>query len=82
MPESYVPPVTTAREPRPAWIAVWRFRVVVVVVIALIAWGALEFFRRYVDPNRAQDPGIGDDTNVVESPNALRPGDAVVVLRR
>ena len=81
MRESYVPPVVSAREPRPAWIAVWRFRVVVVVLIALIAWGALEFFRRYVDPNRSQDPGIGDDTNVVESPNALGYG-AYVTLPR
>lgn len=81
MRESYVPPVTTAHEPRPAWIAVWRFRVVVVVLIALVALGALEFFRRYVDPNRAQDPGIGEDTNVVETPNAIRPG-VVVLVRR
>ncbi|HVE99201.1 MAG TPA: hypothetical protein VNA12_08485 [Mycobacteriales bacterium] len=74
MGESYVRPVVAGREPRPAWIGVWRFRVVVVLLIVLIAWGSLEFFRRYVDPNRSQDPGIGDENNVVESPAALHAG--------
>ena len=81
MRESYVRPATRAHEPRPAWIAVWRFRVVVVLLIALIAFASLEFFRRYVDPNRSQDPGIGDDTNVVESPAALRPGTPLRIAR-
>ena len=81
MGESYVRPVTRAREAHPAWVSVWRFRLGVIVLIAVIAWGALEVFRRYVDPNRSQDPGIGDETNVVETPNAL-PGGQIVRLPR
>ena len=65
MDESYVRPVTRAREPRPLWLPVWRFRLVVIVLIALLALGSIEVWARYFDPNRAQDPGIGGDTNVV-----------------
>ncbi|HVE64132.1 MAG TPA: hypothetical protein VNB94_10055 [Mycobacteriales bacterium] len=79
MGESYVRPVTRAREPEPTWLPVLRFRIVVILLLALIAWGALEVFRRYVDPNRSQDPGIGDETNLVETPNAL-PGGRTVLL--
>lgn len=43
MRESYVRPVTAAREPRPEWIAVWRFRLVAFVLLAALgagfAWG-------------------------------------------
>jgi len=81
MGESYVRPVTRGREPQPAWVPVWRFRIAVILLIAGIAWGALEVFRRYVDPNRSQDPGIGDETNVVETPNALPRGRTVLLPR-
>ncbi len=79
MGESYVRPVTRAREPAPRWLAVWRFRIAVVLLIALIAWGSLEVFRRYVDPNRSQDPGIGEELNVVENPNALPDGSRLLL---
>ena len=43
MRESYVRPVTGAREPAPEWRAVWRFRLVALVVVALLCvatvWG-------------------------------------------
>ena len=58
MGESYVRPVTSAREPRPAWLAVWRFRLVVLALIAAFAFASVWFFRQYIDPNRAQDPSF------------------------
>ena len=69
MGESYVRPVVRAREPRPAWVPVWRFRIVVVALILLLALASVEVFRRYVDPNRAQDPGVGNE--VVDPPRAI-----------
>ena len=43
MGESYVRPVTSAREPKPEWRAVWRFRLVALVLLAVLAvitvWG-------------------------------------------
>lgn len=43
MRESYVRPVTGAREPKPEWHAVWRYRAVALVMLALAAvatlWG-------------------------------------------
>ncbi|HVF06072.1 MAG TPA: hypothetical protein VNA20_14620 [Frankiaceae bacterium] len=43
MRESYVRPVTSASEPRPEWIAAWRFRLVMFVLLVAVgaatAWG-------------------------------------------
>ena len=39
--ENYVHPVTGAREPAPASHAVWRFRAVSFVLLALLAWATL-----------------------------------------
>lgn len=43
MRESYVRPVTGAHEPAPEWHAVWRFRVVAIVLLVVVgvtaAWG-------------------------------------------
>ncbi len=43
MRESYVRPVTGAREPAPEWRAVWRFRAVAIVLLAVLGvatvWG-------------------------------------------
>ena len=43
MRESYVRPVTAAREPKPEWVALWRFRLVALVLLvalgAATAWG-------------------------------------------
>ena len=57
MPESYVRPVVRATEPPPAWIAVWRFRLALLIALAL---GALLIFRIYIyfsGANR-QDPSF------------------------
>jgi hypothetical protein len=40
MRESYVHPVTGAREPAPEWHAVWRFRVAALVLLVLAAWAS------------------------------------------
>lgn len=40
MRESYVPPVTRAREPAPEWHAVWRFRAAAIVLLVAVAIGA------------------------------------------
>lgn len=50
------PPVV-AREATPAWIAVWRFRLVALVVLALLVVAAVMVFRQVTGAN-AQDPGI------------------------
>ncbi len=56
MGESYVRPVTRAREPRPEWVSVWLFRVAILAVSVAILVGAVFVFRTYFDDNRAQDP--------------------------
>ncbi len=56
MGESYVRPVTRAREPRPEWPSVWLFRLVIFAVVLALWAVAVVFFRSYVDPNRTQDP--------------------------
>ncbi len=68
MDESYVRPVVRAREPGPSWLPTLRFRLVVVVLIALLAFASIEVWARYFDPNRAQDPGVGGGTNEVVTP--------------
>ena len=51
------PPVV-AREPAPAWIAVWRFRLVALLVLGLLVLVAVVLVRQFTGAN-AQDPGIG-----------------------
>ncbi len=50
------PPVV-AREAPPAWIAVWRFRVLALVLLAALVVLAVVVFRQVTGAN-AQDPGI------------------------
>lgn len=50
------PPVV-AREAAPAWIAVWRFRLVALLLLALLVLVAVLVFRQVTGAN-AQDPGI------------------------
>jgi hypothetical protein len=56
--ESYVHPVGRAREPRPDWIAVWRFRVAAVVVLALLTVAVIWAYNRYVTGATRQDPSF------------------------
>ena len=50
------PPVV-AREAPPAWVAVWRFRLVALLVLAALVLLAVLVFRQVTGAN-AQDPGI------------------------
>jgi hypothetical protein len=47
-----------AREPRPAWIAVWRFRLLALLLLALLVAAGVQAFRA-LSGATAQDPGIG-----------------------
>lgn len=58
MNEQYVRPPLFAREAKPAWIAVWRFRVFALIVLALAVLAAVLLFRQFTGAT-AQDPGIG-----------------------
>ena len=62
MRESYVRPVTGAREPAPEWHAVWRFRAVALVLLALVAWGAV------VGINKLLHLGDQDPTSDIDAP--------------
>lgn len=58
MAERYVRPPLLAREPAPAWRAVWRFRLLGLVALALLVLVAVLLFRELTGAT-AQDPGIG-----------------------
>lgn len=71
--EPYVRPVTSAREPKPEWRAVWRYRAVALVLLALAAvltyWG----LNKLVQPD-AQDPTpSGPDSRHSVMETAQRP---------
>ena len=51
------PPVL-AREAPPAWIGVWRFRLLALLVLALLVLAGFLVFRQVTGAN-AQDPGVG-----------------------
>ena len=55
--ERWVHPPVVAREAPPAWIAVWRFRLLSLVLLALLVLVAVLVFRQVTGAN-AQDPGI------------------------
>lgn len=57
MPERWVRPPLVAKEPAPAWIAVWRFRLLALVVLALLVLAGVLLFRQLTGAN-AQDPGV------------------------
>lgn len=55
--ERWVHPPVVAREAPPGWIAVWRFRLLALVLLALLVVVAVLVFRQVTGAN-AQDPGI------------------------
>ena len=57
MPERWISPPLVAREAPPAWIAVWRFRLLALLLLALLVLIAVLVFRQVTGAN-AQDPGI------------------------
>jgi hypothetical protein len=57
MGERWVSPPLVAREAPPAWIAIWRFRLLALGLLALLVAAAVLVFRQVTGVN-AQDPGI------------------------
>ena len=55
--ERWVRPPVVAREAPAAWIALWRFRLIALLVLALLVAAAVLVFRQVTGVN-AQDPGI------------------------
>ena len=56
--QGYVRPPLTASEATPPWVARWRFRLVMLAFVAVLALVGLLLFRQLSGAN-AQDPGIG-----------------------
>ena len=56
--ERWVSPPLVPREPRPAWVAVWRFRLFALLVLGLLVLATVLLYRQLTGAN-AQDPGIG-----------------------
>lgn len=57
MPEHWVHPPVVAREAPPAWIAVWRFRLLALLLLAVLVVIAVLVFRQLTGAT-GQDPGI------------------------
>jgi hypothetical protein len=55
--ERWVRPPVVAHEAPPAWIALWRFRLLALALLALLVLAAVLVFRQVTGAN-AQDPGI------------------------
>lgn len=58
MREHWTRPPLVPREPPPAWIARWRYRLVALLVLALLVAGTVQLFRMLTGAT-AQDPGVG-----------------------
>ena len=58
MGERWTRPPLVPREAPPAWRATWRFRLVALLLLALLVLGAVQAFR-VLSGATAQDPGIG-----------------------
>jgi hypothetical protein len=58
MGERWVSPPLVPREPAPAWVAVWRFRLFALVILALVVLATVLVYRHFAGAN-AQDPGVG-----------------------
>lgn len=68
MGESYVRPVTGASEPKPEWVAVWRFRVIALVLLVAIGAGTAWGVNKLLHVASNQDPTSGDVQAPTESP--------------
>ena len=58
MREQWVRPPVVAREPGRTWPARWRFRLVALLLLALLVAGGVQAYR-VLSGATAQDPGIG-----------------------
>ncbi|MFP5219680.1 MAG: hypothetical protein ACLGIG_08080 [Actinomycetes bacterium] len=56
--EHWTRPPVVPREPAPAWRATWRYRLVALLLLALVVAGTVQLFR-VLSGATAQDPGIG-----------------------
>ena len=56
--ERYVRPPLLAREAPPVWVALWRFRLMALMVLAVLVLLAVVMFRQLTGAT-AQDPGVG-----------------------
>jgi len=66
--ESYVRPPLLAREPRPHWVGVWRFRLIIIVVTLLLAWAVLVITRHFVQTEQNPTTGIPGALAVATAP--------------
>ncbi len=64
MAERYVRPPLVAREPTAAWLVLWRFRLVALVLIALVVLLGFRAFQ-HLSGASDQDPGVGAAAVVV-----------------
>jgi hypothetical protein len=55
--ETWVSPPVVAREATPAWVAVWRFRLLAIALLAVFVWVLYQVFQQYSGAN-SQDPGL------------------------
>jgi len=55
--ERWIRPPLVAREPPPPWRAAWRFRLVALLLLALVLLGAFQLYR-VLSGATAQDPGV------------------------
>lgn len=58
MGEQYVRPPLVAREPTPAWVLRWRFRLIALVLLVVTLLVSYQVFRR-LSGATDQDPGVG-----------------------
>lgn len=59
MAERYIRPPLVATEAPSAWASVWRFRVVLLLLFALLAAGVLLVLVVVFHPNGERNPGVG-----------------------
>ena len=57
MAERWVRPPVVAREAPPAWRAAWRFRLLALLLLALLVAGGVQLYR-VLSGATAQDPGV------------------------
>ena len=67
MAERWVSPPLVPREPPRAWVAVWRFRLLALLVLGLVVLATVLLYRQLTGAN-AQDPGIGALPPAVTAP--------------
>ncbi|MGZ6792364.1 MAG: hypothetical protein ACXVFV_05380 [Mycobacteriales bacterium] len=70
--EQYVRPALVARELPAAWLATWRFRLVALLALALLAAAVVALFLHFSNVT-AEDPGLGGALSPAPAPAVLAP---------